>query len=330
MARSPDIAFIAWTREDSRARSLAKAFDGELCALFDLRIQGRLVPLRYLLSAVRTCAYLLRRRPRAVVVQSPPIPAVALVWAWARLARVPVVVDTHPASFETTGIDRAMRPVLAWLVPRTAACLVTTPGLGAQVKQWGGRWLVLHEPPNDWSDRLQARPCSPQRRLLFICTFAPDEPLMPVLEAARSLPDIEFRITGEHFKIPAQARRSAPANVRWVGYLRGADFVAALEDADVVMSLSSRTDSVQRSAHEAVDALRPLVLSDAPHMHELFPYAVHVGNDVGSLTAGIADAFARCAELSAAAEAAREAQWRRWDTQSAELRRIAGLTHSGG
>jgi hypothetical protein len=273
---------------------------------------------------VRTCVYLLRRRPRAVVVQSPPVPAAALVWVWARLARIPVAFDTHPATFETTGIDRVMRPLIAWMVPRTAACLVTTPGLGAQVERWGGRWLVVHEPPNDWSERMRPRPCSPEQRLLFICTFAPDEPLMPVLEAARRLPKVEFQITGEHFKIPEQARRTAPPNVRWVGYLRGADFVRALENADVVMSLSSRNDSVQRSAHEAVDALRPLVLSDAPHMHELFPYAVFVTNDVGSLAAGIADAFARCDELGAAADAARTEQWRRWESQSAELRRITG------
>lgn len=325
MARRPDIAFLAWTREDSRSRSLAQALGGEFRTFYDLQIHSRwLVPLRYVLSALRTTAYLVTRRPRAVVIQSPPVPAAALVTAWGRVTGTPVVLDTHPASFERTDYHALMRPLLRRIVPRAAGCIVTTPRLGEQVTRWGGRPVVVHEAPMAWSDRMQPRDCSGDRSVLFIGTFAPDEPLTAVLDAARRRPDVTFQITGDERRLAPEVRRAAPENVRWVGYLRGEDYIRALAGADVVLSLTQRLDSVQRSAYEAVDALRPLVLSDWPHMRPLFPNAVFVQNTGEAIAAGVADALDRCAELSARAVDARQEQWGRWERQLRDLGAVIG------
>lgn len=321
MPERPDIAFVAWVREDSRSRSLAIAAGGEHRTFYDLRIHSRpLVPLRYALSAARTVGYLLHRRPRAVVIQSPPVPAAAIVWAWARLTGARIVLDTHPASFDRSWVHGLMRPLLAWLTPRVAGCIVTTPGLGEQVTRWGGRPLVVHEAPMPWSERIRVRGGSGSATVLFVCTFAPDEPLDAVLDSARRLPDVRFQVTGDLRRLPPDTRRAAPTNIEWVGYLGPEDYVAALEHADVVISLSLRRDSVQRSAHEAVDALRPLVLSDARHMRDLFPYAVFVSNDGPSIAAGVTEALTRREELNEQANDARALQHSRWRHQLRELR----------
>jgi glycosyltransferase involved in cell wall biosynthesis len=314
----PNISCIAWVREDSRSSSIARALGGEAQTFYDLGAQSKpLVPLRYLISAARTIAYLMRRRPRAVMIQAPPVPAVAIAWAWARLARVPLLIDSHPASFGTDAarIDRLMRPLLARLVPRAAGCIVTTPRLGEQIARWGGRPLVVHEAPMPWGERIRPRGCSQQSRVLFVCTFAPDEPVMDVLGAAARLPEVTFALTGDIRRLPEAARNAAPDNVQWLGYLNGADYVAALEGADVIMSLSRRPESVARSAHEGVDALRPVVISGGPHMRDLFPYAVYVENDAASIAAGVAEALRRCEELSGQAIDARSAQHGRWREQ---------------
>jgi glycosyltransferase involved in cell wall biosynthesis len=326
------MAFIAWVREDSRAGSIARSMGGESQVFYDLRIHRKwLVPLRYLLSGLRTVGYLTARRPRAVIVQAPPVPAAAIVWLWARLSGRSIVIDSHPASFGTEGVraDRVMRPLLAWLAPRVAACIVTTPDLGAQIERWGGRPLVVHEAPMPWSGEMRPHDCSEERRVLFVCTFAPDEPVMEMLEAARQLPDVAFQFTGDTRRLPLEARRAAPDNVEWVGYLGTSRYVAALSAADVVVTLTKRAESVARSAHEAVDALRPVVLSDWPHMRELFPYAVFVENAPAEIAAGIEDALRRCGKLSASALEARAAQHRRWEEQLAGLRAALGVEPPG-
>jgi hypothetical protein len=322
LSTRPKIACVAWVREDSRSGSIARALGGEPRTFYDLGLHAKpLVPLRYLISAVRTLAYLMRRRPRAVMVQAPPVPAVAVVWAWSRLARVPMLIDSHPASFGTdqARIDQLMRPLLAWLVPRAAGCIVTTPRLGEEISRWGGRPIVVHEAPMPWGERMSPRGCSPERRALFVCTFAPDEPVMQTLAAAAHLPDVTFAVTGDHRRLRPETRRAAPDNVQWVGYLNTTDYVAALEQADVIMSLTTRPESVARSAHEGVDALRPMVISGGPHMRDLFPYAVIVENEPRSIADGVAEALRRCEELSEKAIEARSAQHRRWREQLADI-----------
>jgi glycosyltransferase involved in cell wall biosynthesis len=324
----PNMAFIAWVREDSRARSIAGAIGGEARVFYDLKIHRKwLVPLRYALSALRTLAYLIERRPRALIVQAPPVPAAVIAWLWARVNRVPLVIDSHPASFGTEGVraDQLMRPLLAWLAPRATACIVTTPELGGQIERWGGRYLVVHEAPMPWSDAMRPRGCSGRGKVLFVCTFAPDEPVSEVLEAARRLPGVVFQITGDTRRLSPEVRDAAPENIEWVGYLGTDDYVAALAGSDIVVTLTERAESVNRSAYEAVDALRPLVLTDLPHMRELFPHGVFVENEPESIAAGVAEALRRCEELSAVAPEARAIQHQRWQHQLVGLQEALGL-----
>lgn len=327
---------MAWVPGDSRPRSLATALGGEARTFFDLGIVWKpLVPLRYVASAVRTCVYLLRRRPRAVVMQAPPVPAALLVWAYSRLARAPYVVDSHTAAFALTGarVDRAMLPLLGWLAARVDGCIVTTDEVGEIVAAWGGRPLVVHEPPPDWPDVDAAPAAGGPPAVLFISTFARDEPLEAVLGAAAALPEVTFRVTGDLRKLPATVRSAAPPNVEWTGYLHGGDYRRALAEADAIVTLDERDQSVARSAYEAVYAGRPLVTTDWPHLRRLFPYAVTVKNTAQSIATGVRTALARQAELEAAAPAARAEQLDRWEGQAARLRaalRVEAKPVTGG
>lgn len=320
-ASRPAVACIAWVPSDTRPRALAAALGGESRTFFDLRIVRRpLVPLRYLISAVRTLWYLAYRRPRAIIVQAPPVPAAALVWAWGSLFRAPVVIDSHPAAFGLEGVrvDRAMLPVLAWLAKRVRGCIVATGDLAGTVQAWGGRALVLHEPPPPAPPYHPVSPARPS--VLFVCTFAPDEPVAAVVEAARRLPAIEFRITGDTRRRPAGLERAAPPNVTWLGFLGVDGYWRALGEASVILSLTDREQAVLRSAHEAVYARRPLVITDWPHMKKLFPHAIPVANDGASIARGVGRALAGHDELSAVADTACDTQTERWRGQLQTLR----------
>ncbi len=323
----PPVAFVAWTHRPGRAEEVAAALGGEARAFYFAGIgDKRLIPLRYAADALRTLAYLVRRRPRSVVATHPPIFAALVCLAWARLAGIPLVLDSHPSAFGLAGdaLSRKLLPVHRWLARRAVATLVTGPALGGLVASWGGRPEVLHEAEPTWRST-PARPAPARPAVLFAGTFAADEPVAEVLAAARAVPDVEVRITGDLARRPAELEGIEPANVRWLGYLPRDAYLAALRDADAVLALSTEDTSVMRTACEAVWAERPLAVSDWPYLRETFPDAVHVGNDRDGIAGGLRLLAGRHAELVRAAPAARARQAARWRAQRDRLAAALGL-----
>jgi glycosyltransferase involved in cell wall biosynthesis len=325
--RRPPVAFIAWSTVGGRSEEIAAALGGEARCFNDLRIVTRwLIPLRYAVSAVRTVAYLARGRPRSVIVTNPPVFPGLIAMAYSRLTGARVVLDSHPSAY---GVNRdamavGLLPVSRRLAARAASSLVTGPDLVSRTREWGGRADVLHEAPPSWT----LPPLGPQKgrpRVLCVGRFAHDEPTDVVVDAARLVPEIDVEVTGDLRKCPAGMREGAPPNVSFVGFLHGADYLAALERADVVVALSKSPYAVSRAASEAVWGRRPLVVSGWPVARQAFPHAVYVDNDRDTVAGGLRAAIERRAELIAEADPARELQLRRWETQLEVLRELVGI-----
>lgn len=324
-ARVP-LAFIAWSSVAGRSGDIAAALGGEARCFYDVRLVKRsLVPLRYLWSAWHTVAYLVLRRPRAVIVTNPPIFPALIVCAYAALARVPVLLDSHPSSFGLKGgrVWGFLLPLHAWLARRARSTLVTGEQLAERVRAWGARADIVHEPPIRW----RVAPATSLRqpsRVLWVGIFAGDEPVDEVIDAARLVPDVEVQITGDLRRCPSGLRERAPQNVRFVGFLRGPEFQRAVEEADAVLTLTTLSSSVMRAGYEAIYAERPLIVTDWPNLREVFPHAVHVRNDAEAIADGIRHAIEHHAKLLARAPEALGLQEERWSAQLTTLRARLG------
>jgi Glycosyl transferase 4-like domain len=157
----PPVCFIAWSAAGGRASEIAAALGGEgRCFYHRCLVRRSLVPIRYAVSAVQTVAYLVRRRPAAVIATNPPIFPGLLAYAYGRTAGVPVLLDSHPSSFgrKENRMARLLLPLHAWLAARAASTMVTTDALAEQVATWGGDADIVHEAPPVW-------PPMPQRVL---------------------------------------------------------------------------------------------------------------------------------------------------------------------
>ena len=312
----PRVAVLAWSRVEGRARDLAASLHGEARTFYSLGIIRReLVPLRYALNAVRSLAFLARRRPRAVVVSNPPVFAGLLALAYGKFARAPVALDSHPGSFGLNGSEpgRIFLPVHRWMVRRSPLTLVVGDDLAKQVERWGGRPLVVHEAPPTWSVApLGPLPLRPS--VLIAGQLAPDEPVVEAVAAARLVPELDLVVTGDLRRAPG-LQASAPENVSFVGFLPDADYVRALELAQVVLVLSVNPSAIMRAACEAVYAGRILVASDSPYRRKVFPWAVHVENDAASIAAGLRSAVGRYDELVSATRDARARLLEAWRVQ---------------
>jgi hypothetical protein len=318
----PKVSFIAWAEDSGRAHEVARALGGEACTFYVLRIVWKpLVPLRYLLSAISTCIYLLSRRPRAVIVTNPPIFPGLIALLYCIATKAPLLLDSHPSAFGEGPMAKQVAGVHAWLARRAATTMVAVPELAEIVTAWGARSDIVHEAPPAHR-AAPASPLSGRPRILYIGRFAGDEPTAEVVEAARLVPEADVLITGDVRKCPAPLRKSAPANVIFTGFLEGHDYNRALEQADAIMVLTRHPLAVNRGAYEAAYFERPLIISNLPAMTPLFPYAISVSNDSAGIARGIQSAIERHADLVSACPQARALQEQRWQQQLYRLREL--------
>lgn len=320
------LAVIAWTPSE-RPRELAAALGGTAHTPYFPRLTRRaLVPLRYALSAALTAGFLLRRRPRAVLVQNPPIVPGAIAYIYCRRTGARLVLDSHPRGFGLKGsrAGRLFRPLHERMMRHAAATMVASEPLADEVRRAGGRPLIVHEPPPLW--RLDEPPSvDAMTTVLWVGVFATDEPVGEVVEAARLLPDVRFVLTGDPDRCPPEVRAQAPDNVTFSGYRRGEDYRALVADATIMMVLTTAPTSVPRGAFEAVAHLRPLIVSDQPLLREQFPEALLAANEAAALAAAVQEARERRVEMAAVAHTARERDARRWAAQRAALLAALGL-----
>jgi colanic acid/amylovoran biosynthesis glycosyltransferase len=313
-------AFIAWS-QSARPRELALA-TGASYSIVYVKLLGTvaLAPLRYMLSACSTIWFLVRHRPSVVVATNPPVFPALIAHLLAPLTGSELILDSHPRGFGYKGssVGRFMAPIHRYLMSRARATLVASPELAEIVIESGGVPLILHEAPPEWEMYVDAS-MNAVPTVLWVTIFASDEPLDAVLAAARELEDVHFMITGDRRRAPAALIETAPANVEFTGFWVDEGYARLISAANVMLVLTTEPASVPRAAFEAVEGLRPLVLTETPDLRELFPAAVFVDNTPGGIARGIREAISRHGELVSAAPEAREAQRRRWRRQQRQL-----------
>jgi hypothetical protein len=308
-----------------RSLEMASALGGEARCFYDFGfVRGPLIPLRYAASSLRTTAYLLRRRPRAVIVSNPPVFPAVIAWLYCRLTSAPLILDSHPAAFgfyETKKSVRLTMPLHRFLIRQARASIVTVDTLTEMVRSAGGRAEIVHEAPPLWKTT-PAPPLSTRPSLLFVGIFADDEPVELIAMAANRLPEVDFRMTGDLRKCPPEILSNKPPNLELVGFLDPAAYRDAVDASNMIITLTTRPEAVNRAANEAVFAKRPLVISDWPAMRSYFPHAVPVENSAEAVVAGIERAVAEYDKLVGATEGAAQEQRERWDRQLDLLREL--------
>ncbi|NIV10321.1 MAG: glycosyltransferase [Aliifodinibius sp.] len=163
--------------------------------------------------------------------------------------------------------------------------------------------------------------------IAFVSTFAKDEPLDAVLEAARSLPDVNFYITGNKQKKPASFFEDAPPNVTFTGFLDpDQEYPGLLRAVDAVMVLTTRNHTLQLGGCEAASVGKPLITSDWPYLKEVFPKGtVYVSDSADSIVEGIRQVEKNYTQLAVDIVQLREEGQQEWTLKIHQLNRLAGI-----
>jgi len=204
--------------------------------------------------------------------------------------------------------------------------LVTDHFFRTILEQDGGRAMVLRDP-------VDAATLSPVQRqeqfsVTVVNTFARDEPLEAVLQAAAGLPDVHFSVTGKRSRANPDLLKQAPSNVVFTDFLPDEIYYQLLRSSHAVMSLTTRDHTLQCGACEALSLERPIITSDWPLLREYFNRGtVHVNNTPSGIRQGIESLKQDYNRYETEVAELRQIRRQEWQFQSAEL---AELIYTSG
>ncbi|HUP76704.1 MAG TPA: glycosyltransferase [Acidimicrobiales bacterium] len=305
--------FLVWGPESHGPRSVVFARELGIPTAFieSTRRRGLLAGfVKYPVQAALTAGELLRRRPRVIFVQSPPSFAVMVAGAYAWLFRRSYVIDAHSDAFQSS---YWMWP--RWLhrlsLRRAVATIVTNEAFAASVTAAGGTPIVIRDIPTSFPEGGVFQ--GADRSIVVVSTFAVDEPLQEVLRAAATLPEVTFYVTGDSRRYRGSLD-DLPANVRFTGFLSSPDYYALLRSSAAVMCLTTRDNTMQRGACEALSLGKPIITSDWPLLRTYFDRGtVHVDNTSARIAAAVREVRARPDHYQdevSQLQASQRAQWR--------------------
>lgn len=314
--------FIVWsapTQGSPRSRLLAKEIQmTSPIYLYSTTLKGPLsAPLRYVIQGVQTLRLLFQKRPRVVLVQSPPSFAVLFVALYCALTGSQYIIDAHSGAFQR-GIWTRPRWLYDQITRRAALTLVTDDFFRNMIERKGGRAMVLRDP-------VAPAPLLPiqlqeQFSVTMVNTFARDEPLEAVLQAAAGLPEVRFSITGKRSHAHPNLLRQAPDNVVFTDFLPDEAYYKLLRSSHAVMSLTIRDHTLQCGACEALSLERPIITSNWPLLQEYFYRGtVHVDNTPTGIRQGIETLKQDYARYEAEVVELRQMRRQEWQQRTAEL-----------
>lgn len=321
--------WLAWEDDTSiRSRVLAEELGAEYYAFTLLSNSKAFAWLRYPVAMVQTAWTILRRRPDLVVAQNPSI---VLAWEAAVLKKVlgyRLAIDLHTHFVDPTGLSKRIYDFFhGYSLRHCDVVIVTNDAYRAEIaRQTPAAVMVLPDKVPEFDGARGEVALEGEHRVLYICTFATDEPWAEVLAAAESLPDdTRIYISGRS----PLTQEQVPQNVALTGYLPRQDYEDLLHSVDAVMVLTTADDNLVCGGYEAVAAGKPLILSDTPALRMFFRQGtVYTGNDRMAIARSIQRVRSEASELTTAIETLREQMSASWRERWRELLETLGLPKS--
>jgi glycosyltransferase involved in cell wall biosynthesis len=317
--------FLVWGPPSHGPRSQVFARELGISELHFLHVTSRrgvwIAPIKYALQSVWTLSLLLQKRPSLVFVQSPPGLAVLMVAIYCALTGSRYIVDAHSAALQLS-VWTKPRWLWAGLARKALATIVTNEHMAHMLQGWGARALVIRDIPTTFPEG-GTYPLNGDFNVTMVNTFATDEPLQQVLEAAQGMDGVRLYVTGSIRRGDPQLLEHAPKNVTFTDFLSIEEYYALMRGSHAVMCLTTRDNTMQRGACEALSLGKPIITS---HWHILKEYfhkgTVHVDNTSAGIQHGVQEMRSRYEEYVSGIRELQVSQQAEWEEKVRELESI--------
>ena len=271
MVAKGNMAVVFWGPHSMSSAMFAQRLNAPLYLIHYLSWKRPWVaPFKYPPMWLKTWWILFKQRPSAVLVINTPVFAPLCVYIYCLLARIPFAMNVHGHTLSGRRWGWS-RPIQRYLAKRAAVNLVGTVEYKQILESWNAKTVLLEYIPTQVpSENYKTTEKTDEFWITVVNTFAGDEPLEVVLEAARQLPNVCFYVTGETALAKKELLDSATQNVIFTGYLKGATYWEQLFSSNAVMTLTTNPHSLVAGGSEGMYMGKPLILSNQPALTEYF------------------------------------------------------------
>ncbi len=303
--------FVSWTSH-SRPRDLSQRLGAEY-VVPGARFELGPWPIRYAVQAAITFMLILRVRPKAVIFTNPPFIAGAVCVAACRLVGAQCWCDCHSGAFNNPRWSR-FSALNRTVLRACTGVIFHTLRIADERRHEVRRSVVLGiYAMNDRTRPVSSRPDRTSDRPLVVasCSYGFDEPIDILFAAIEGLPELGAALTGNP---PADLLERAPQNARFTGFLSDEDYHQLLDDADLVVCLTTREATMQNGLIEGLEHGRPVITSHTMALAEWaedIPGVITARNESEALSSAIQTVLSDLPGWTRAAAQGREAAERR-------------------
>lgn len=287
---------ISWFHEHRRSREVAEVVGVDP---FFIRSDRKFLPLRYIDQYLMTRRVLAEQKPACLVVMQPPPVALLAVLPYVTKHQAVLIGDLHSGVF----FDRKWRWTAKWVLHRLrrhGGAIVPNGDLAEFCREAGVDAFVCHGlvKPLERTGASRVSDLVPHSEYVLVpFTYASDEPVAELLDAARLRPEIRWVLTG---KAPRAVRSEAPKNVLFTGFVSRDDYAALRLSATAILALTTRDSTMQSAGYEAIASGTPLVTVSTRVLRQYFEDgAEYVENTAESIARGTARVLSSAAEYRA-------------------------------
>jgi len=322
-----NLVFISWQPYCSRSDHIARELGGESNKIYYSFFGSRYstVLFKYFFQLCKTLWILFKKRPQIVFVMSPPVFANIPVYIYSKIFKTEYVIDAHTGAFNNP-LWKTVQGMQKFFFQSAAVTITTNETLKLKAEEWGATSIVIPDVPILITD-ISSSELDGSINILLINTFASDEPLSNFLEATRFFPDVSFYISGK-FNDKNMDILNHSSNVKFTNFLPDRKFYGLLSDVDIAIALTTKDNTMQRGAYEAIYAGTPVITSNWEVLRKNFPQgSIFVDNSVEGIAMGIDEALLRLDQLKQEALELKRIKMQNWVRNKGLLSQILSLNY---
>lgn len=285
--------FIEWAEYASRADSLANAVGAKTIFIGKVNKYKNLLYSfsSYPAKVIENFKVIKKEKPQVVYITNTNWIIAFVNIIFSKIFGHKLIFDSHSCAFDHEFIKYPL-PLSKIFARFADLSIVTNESHYNLLKSNNAKAIIISDIPFEESLVTDEKiSLSDKFNILFICTFAPDEPYLEVFEAAKKNLNVHIYVTGQYSRV--NINPSDHPQVTLTGFLSNEDYRKYLNNVDAVMTLTTREDTMQRAGSESISVEKPLITSSTKMLRDYFSKgAVFVDNT----SVGILNGFTKVIE----------------------------------